>query len=342
MWNHLLFLSKMNNTKKLLSGSISSRRSLNYTQRSVLNKKAKQVSFCVAQSFEYFRAADSVSTATSPLLYYYGMLSLAKSLIVANQETVFLEDVNYHGLARRPKDTQISNYDNRPELWTIEKEYALTREDGVFPQLKELLTGSRYPDLSTFVLKDLLAVIPEISQMFEKYYGKESQVLYLYRFTERSKTPYEIQICIREKDEQKIFKRIPELKKDFTMHTGLLHDQARIFTSKNLTNFPEYMGLYHSVFGGRYVVGGLKYRIGDTRFSEYLPPALVDYIAVFILSECVRYKQDLWGEVIEGKKSGTLGLIQLYISVIKRRFPNLILNELFGEPFGYGSPARLV
>ncbi len=176
--------------------------------------------------------------------------------------------------------------------------------------------------------------------MFEKYYGEESKVLYLYKFDERSKTPYEIQICIREKDEQKIFKRIPELKKDFIMHNGLLHNQARIFTSKNLTNFPEYMGLYYPAVGGRYVIGGLKYRIGNTQFSEYLPPALVDYIAIFILSECVRYKQDLWGEVIEGKKSGAIGLIQLYISVIKRRFPNLILNELFGEAFEYGSPSR--
>jgi hypothetical protein len=214
MWNHLMFLSKMNNARKLLSGSISSGRSLLYTQGPDLDKKAKQLSFCIAQSYEYFRAADSASIATSPLLYYYGMLSLAKSLIVANERPVYLEDVKYHGLARRPKDARISKYDNSPNLWTIEKEYALTRQDGVFPHLKDVLTGSRYPNSSTFVLKDLLAVIPEISQMFEKYYGRKSIVLYLNRYKQLSTDPYEIQIYIQEKDEKKIFKRIPELKKD--------------------------------------------------------------------------------------------------------------------------------
>ena len=150
MWNHLLFLSKMNNTKKLLSGSISSGRTLLYPEGPVLEKKAKQVSFCIAQAYEYFRAADSVSIATSPLLYYYGMLSLAKSLIVANERPIYLENIKYHGLARRPKDAQISNYDSRPDVWTIEKEYAVAHQDGVFPHLKYVLTGSIYPHYAVY------------------------------------------------------------------------------------------------------------------------------------------------------------------------------------------------
>ena len=63
---------------------------------------------------------------------------------------------------------------------------------------------------------------------------------------------------------------------------------------------------------------------------------------MYILSMCVRYKQDFWGEIIQGEKNGIIGLIELYLSVVKRRFPNSILNLLFGYEFSYGSPSSLM
>ena len=342
MWNHLLFLAKKNNAKKLLSGSISSGRTVIYKQRSILEKKANQVSFGISQSFEYFHAADSVSITTSPLLYFYGMLSLAKSLIVANRKKVFLEDIDYHGLARRPKDKTIAAYDSKPKSWEIEKEYAVSRASGVFPHFTDVISDFQYPNGAVFALKDTLAVCPEISQFFEKYYGKASKTLYLYQFQIISEDLYKIEICPSERDEKEIYKRIPQLGKDFDLYPELLHNKARIFTSRNMTEFPDYLGLHYPVVGGKYIVGGLNYRVGSNNYYRYIDPLVVDYIAMFILSTCVRYKQDLWGETIQGRKSGVLGLIELYISIIKRRFPNLILNHIVGQKFDYGSPARLM
>jgi hypothetical protein len=63
---------------------------------------------------------------------------------------------------------------------------------------------------------------------------------------------------------------------------------------------------------------------------------------MYILSDCVRYQQDLWGSIVQGKTTGALGLVDLFIAVSKRRYPNLILDQLFGERFEYGSPGRLM
>lgn len=127
-----MFLAKKANARNLLAGDIPSGRIVIYKKEKILETKAEQVSFGISQSFEYFRAADSVSIATSPLLYFYGMLSLAKSLIVANETDVYLEDINYHGFAKLPKDAKLEAYDKNPKSWNIESEYAVVRE-GVFP-----------------------------------------------------------------------------------------------------------------------------------------------------------------------------------------------------------------
>jgi hypothetical protein len=109
--------------------------------------------------------------------------------------------------------------------------------------------------------------------------------------------------------EKEIFERIPELAKDFDLNPAVVHSQARTFTSRNLMKFPDYLGLYSPPVGGRYIVGGLNYRVGSNYFGRYVAPPVVDYIALYILSMCVRYKQDFWGSVIHGEKSGVLGLI---------------------------------
>jgi hypothetical protein len=339
-----MFLSKKNNAKSLLAGKIKSARTVVYEQEEVLDKKANQVSLGISQSFEYFRAADSVTIATRPLLYFYGMLSLAKSLIVANKKEIYFENMKYHGLTqqlREPIDTALKDYVDKPKDWKMESEYAITRP-GVAQHLTELMCGFQFPNDTIVTFKDILSVCPEIAQMFEFFYGEPSKTIYLYRYREISKDPYRLEICPAEKDEKEIFKRIPELVDDFELSPEVLHSQARILTSKSLVKFPEYLGIYSPPVGGRYIIGGLKYRVGSRYSSRYVDPIVVDYVAFFILSMCVRYKQDFWGDIVQGKESGVLGLIELYISAAKRRFPNAILNHLFGLNFSYGTPARLV
>jgi len=340
MWNHLKFLGKVNNARRLLIGDIKSNRQIVYSDGLEAEKKAKQISMCINQADEYFQAANLASINTSPLLFFYGMLSLSKALIVANKPGISLEEIQYHGLHTRPQYEHLRTYKENPLNWSMEEEYALTN-GGVFRYLTEILDGFVFEDNTLFRFKDILSVCAEISGMYEKFYNDRSQILNLFSHTIETEPKYSITICSREKDKSEVISRIPELAIDFTMSEELKHGKARIFISKDLTKFPDYLGLYNSNFGGRYIVGGVNYFHNTTINRKHLNPASLDYVAMFILSICVRYKHDFWGTVVEGNRSGVLGLIELFISVIKRRFPNTILDNLFGEEFRYGSPGYI-
>lgn len=336
-----MFLSKRKNAENLLSGRIPSARTVIYKKKGVLKKKASQVSFGLSQSSEYFKAANSVTIATSPLLYFYGMLALAKSLVVANKKNLYLEDMEYHGFTQKSEDPILKTYRMDSKSWNMESEYAEIRE-GVFQNFAEVIDGFRFQNKTVVAFKDILAVCAEIAQMYEFFYQEPSKTIYLYDFKEISKAPFKIRICPAEKDEKEIFKRIPQLATDFDLDPTVLGSHARVLTSKNLLKFPDYLGLYYPPVGGRYIVGALKCRVGPVSLDRYVSPPIADYIALYILGMCVRYKQEFWGSIIQGEKSGVLGLIELYLSVVKRRFPNSVLDCLFGYEFSYGSPGRLV
>lgn len=255
------------------------------------------------------------------------MLSLAKSLIIANKKNVFFEDIKYHGLTQNSNDPTIENYKKNPTNWTMEEEFAEIRS-GVAPHLMELIDNFKIPNESIITFKDILSVCPELAQLFELYYQEPSNTIYLY-YVREDLNPYKLVICPHEKNEVEIFKRIPELATDFEMREGYRHNVARTFISKNLMAFPTYFRIYAPPIGGKYIVGGLKYRKGAKIESQSIDPIVTDYFALYILSMCVRYKQDFWSNIISGEKDGVIGLVELYLSVAKRRFPNAILNNLF-------------
>lgn len=109
MWENINFLSKEENVKKVISGQIVSKRTILYSESDVLEKKAAEISMCVRQAFEFFTAADNCSITTSPLLYFYGMLSLAKAIVIADNRDVFIDSIKYHGLHTRPTNERLKD-----------------------------------------------------------------------------------------------------------------------------------------------------------------------------------------------------------------------------------------
>jgi hypothetical protein len=336
IWEHIRFLSIENNCKRLLNGEIKSKRTLVYSDEDVLTQKSKEISMCLKQADEYFTASETTSINTSPLLLFYGMLSLAKALIVANKEELYLDKIKYHGLETRPRYDFLKTYNENPENWSIENEYALTN-DGVFNHLIMILDNYALPNSSVIMFKDIIKCIPELWGIYEKYYNESSNIRSLHSIEEKMEPNYSLRLNISGKDPQKILDVIPELQNDFDIGKELYHNQAVVFTSKNIDEFPKYIGIYRPQFGGNYIIKGVRYFNGNDFKNEFVSLESLDYIAMYILSVCVRYKQVLWRQIISGEKSGSISLINLYLKSIKRRFPNIILNNFFNEKFIYGS-----
>ena len=173
LWDHLRVLSHQANVTRLLRGEMKSGRQFGYLAKATIERKAGQIACAILQAHEYYLAAQGVTLATSPLLYFYGMLSLAKALIVANSIDTFLEDISYHGLSSRANTAALRAYSSSPSAWRIDNEFAVVR-DGVFSDLMSVVLGRRLPTNAVILFKSLMKCDPELDGLFEKIYGEPS------------------------------------------------------------------------------------------------------------------------------------------------------------------------
>ena len=105
-------------------------------------------------------------------------------------------------------------------------------------------------------------------------------------------------------------------------------------------------------------VYGKKSRIGqtvdeETQMSEafiferdnlkLVFPALTShFLLMFLFSSLARYKPKEWTNRISGKYSSEVILIRRFLEVSERRFPNLIINELFNKTFIFAPGMRVM
>lgn len=168
MMHHLELLTYKKNCKKLLTGKINSNRnSVKKMTASELEKRSSEMAFCIKQGIEFFNNADLADIAISPLLIYYGMLSFAKALIIANSSTfISLDYIKYHGLSTRTINENQEKQKSNKNNWKLLNEYANTN-DGVFLELCKVLKIDLKKGC-TFELKETLKCIPELKNLLNK------------------------------------------------------------------------------------------------------------------------------------------------------------------------------
>lgn len=338
VWEHLRLLSRPASARRLLDGTMATDRKVRFPAGPTLHQKARQVAYSIAQAGEYYSAADKVSLTTSPVLYFYGMLSLAKALVVANEADTLLDDIRYHGLSSRPTSDPLTQLRPEASSWSLEPEFAVVRE-GVYTRLTQVTQGFHFEDYTVITLKSLLSVDPEISHIYWRLHGQPPVCHYLYDYQESS-DPFAIELCPQTTDKDLFETKFPQLRADFDLLPELRHSQALVYRSKpHVGEKPPYFGIYWPSPGGKYIVGALPISSPSAETGRYHRPELCDYILMYILSNCVRYKQELWGSVIQGEVDGSLGLISLAISNAKLRFPSFVLANLFNEQFEFGTGA---
>ncbi|WP_026736455.1 YaaC family protein [Fischerella sp. PCC 9605] len=339
MWNHIRLLKYSTNVKKLLTGKLLSNRNFFFSDQELVERKSRQIAYAISQADEYFKAADNVSEITSPLLYFYGMLSLVKALLVANTQNLLLDDIKYHGLFTRAINENLKKYVERENEWCIEKEFAVCNE-GVLDELTKLVHNFSFPKHSIILFKDILKLNPELGDFYTKYYGEPASFLPLYSYDLKT---FPFKLYPATTDKKKVLASFPNIEKHFEVTADLLHGQALVIQSREyLKEMPNNIGIYYPIPGGRYLIAGLDYEHESNTCSYYISPEICDYIGMFILSNCVRYKQELWGMTVSGERDGGFGLVNLFISIARTRFPNFILSQLFNEKFEYGVAARLM
>lgn len=341
MWNHLRLLKIPKNVEALLIGKMKSNRRSIFEESAIVTRKSRQIAYAISQADEYFTAADTVSIATSPLIYFYGMLSLTKAAIIANSEKLLLEDIKYHGLFTRPTNSELKAYSENHEHWRMDTEYAITN-DGVVNEFFNITHDSPLPKNSIVRFKDILKINPETGEIYNRYYDEPPRFFPLYHST-INKDPFRIELNPATTSKEIFTQSFPDIENDFLIQDGLLHGQALIIKSKeHLISPPNYMGIYSPIPGGKFLISGLEYESNGEIHTKYICPEVCDYIGMFILGDIVRYKQEFWGRTISGETDGSIALVNFFVSIAKARFPNFILNQIFNEEFKYAASARMM
>lgn len=336
LWDQLLFLSHEKNLEQLLLGKLSTRRTPIPNQEKI-ELKAKQAAYCIQQAYEYYQAAKATTISTSPLQLYYGMLSLAKAVILCETPKLLLDDIKYHGLSTRPASSHTQQL-AQTSAGSLDKQFAVV-SGGVFKELCEILSTTNLVG-NSFELGDLLKCDPQLSLLYDRLNGNSSGCLPLYNHGQNhsNQTFVEVTSTIAE-----IAVRIPKLKDNAFEIVELANMPHHIRVSElGTTKISELAKVYHIPAGGR-VLRAHPRSIDATGnpANKYVSVETCDYALMFILSNCVRYKQDLWRSCqIEGTQS-EFSMIPSFISSSIRRYPNKILDVLFKENHNFGSAAYM-
>lgn len=291
--------------------------------------------YAVKQAREYYRAAEHCDILTKPLLLYYGMMALSKALIATRDpEYPSTTSVLKHGLSTRRL---------KRDDYSFAEDEVRVQKDGLFNVLHRTLNGPPIENGTRLRMKDLLAVIPELIHPYRRLYG-EPAVATLHHVEAASQPPADRQggTGIGHRNAWHLPRSIVAVGKKTTeefldllnRHGG---EQARFFYPEDAH---DEEGVLRIHLDGD---GHLRHPLVTHDFSgqPYLrlphegdlaiPEASVHYMIMFVLGMLCRYETERWGEMILTFSSHDTFVINEFLNVSMRKFPNMILDELCQE-----------
>lgn len=319
----------------LLESSITETSLNNDPQFQFSRKQIKHINRLFRQSKELFEASKQISIYSMPLNLFYGCSNLSKVLILKNDCSKSLENLQgAHGLEFKYQGSDVTNFEN----------YSIKiQERGTFVELlnthkRPLQTDNYYH--KSITLKDLLNRYVDIFD----YQKKENQnhthpVLKFSKFYYEPKpnsTPvgcgnfWNIKIALPGENSEQAFQTLKTTKPSLTLDnfkdTGIqmsfepFSDKKNIYVhEENEENLPRI--LHHRTYDKQDFI----YSPINSGLELYFYQEEIQYMIAFIFSNVCRYYADIWIDLIE--KSEFL-LVKKALHMIYRSFPNYILNRI--------------
>ena len=266
----------------------------------------------VQQAHEYFKMGSSASLFTSPTLIYYGVSHLlyAASTLLAGETP----KVGNHGL--RPVNTSIqsslADSSVRPCNWG----------SGSFPLMAQVFSkiSPTLTQAGEWSLHDFLGSLPDLEDDYTRTYP--------------DRCPHILPVELVSADSG-IIERIPTSKLkawsqgfDWRKIVGATSSYVQPQQTDNYIVFRRKLGYKDN---GEYSLSGRKflslYHAKGTH-EHHLHQISLFQGALFILGHLARYSPQSWYPFVQNDSTGERHLVEKFVAVATRRFPNLILNEL--------------
>ena len=265
-----------------------------------------------SQSEAYFSAAGSSPLDISPLLLYYGAVSLlAGAAALTKGEKL---PIDGHGMALIA-----------PGTGRIASAQVVPRGNGALQQFTDVFSpGCAFANSVPWTLLEILGSVPDLAQDFLDCYEDGD--------------PYTLAIEVVKTDQGWV-ERLA--KKEFTRFgtpddaLTRIESLAESYLAPQITN--EYVVLRRKLNSpdiGIYSLFNQKHlqlahvMNGRTTTPGQIPVMLMGMFSLGFMS---RYHPGLWNPFVRHDETGELLLIEKFVAVCHRYFPNLVLNEVSGS-----------
>lgn len=327
IWGEYLFLENEVTATALLKQK--------YTHLGI--QQPERAAFKNVQAFtDYIKQARAIFSTLSinslwvqPLLLYYGMMSLSKAFVLTRDahypaNTAVLQ----HGLStRRRKKVQFSFFRDDIRI----------QKDGLFGHVAKLLDTPLNPGES-FKSEHLLSFIPEMQSTYQYFFDSPSLSRIILDQSDRDRG---LRCILPENILDHFHVTAPSFveKLNRELPSGLLHLEESpkktdlVLLWKQTNRCPEadreeeftHPWIYENIKGDCFMW------TGKNRYGSAIPELLAHHMLVFALSMLCRYETTLWGEIVYSSVSEDAIIIQQLLSLVRRKFPHMILNLIKEE-----------
>jgi len=334
IWEYLGRFKSSGYTEKILKNQIS-------VHADLVKKKAEQIAYAIGQAEQYLKSAREGDISIKPLLIYYGIVGLAKVLIISGDNPYLLnsQELSSHGASWKA-DISNPSEDKIRESLNLMDEFCRIKNSGLYPLFRDCYCTTPIQNNSKISLKELISMIGE---NWKRYYDKY-------------KTPPNVYRCSGAKNgDVHSFGDNKQIIGNFDDYFQFFHKRGKKEQVEDTLKriFPELATLY-TKSGDRNYVSNNDITSADSHivisetqtldhfaliqpFSNFkLTDFDIYFLVFFILGNLCRYRQDKWYKITHRlDKKDEFFLIENLFDIIQFKFPLLILKELEQKDYSF-------
>ena len=274
--------------------------------------RASLMKYYVTQAKEYYFSARDASVLTKPTLLYYGASCLVKALILSKR--CYQDDSTGHGIeVFKSSADDLMGFRIKPVK-------------GTFLQLYQVLENKNTNLINSidFNLEDLLSFIPELNEDFENIFNKKSLAIKVDRIKDEDgeylfyEGDYFSNISIL----NEFFDNIPNFGKYYL--PPLVSPKGIVCFKRPQSNEDIVL---KNIMGEEFLVSSLQ----SSENFIYLSQITVHFLILYLLSMLSRYYVNLWLNEKSSDETRYFYIIEKFLDISERKFPNMILNEILNK-----------